>query len=173
MSVMLHGDSMSCTSLHDCSVPGYCSANQASWIADIAESCQQPVLMHCSRVKPAACCMQSRYRRIRQWQVMYAVQTLGDKWRSLERRKDRQRQAYESAISNAADLDLQQKLQEAADLVDQVTSIEVSSTSHVHILLALCSCTLGLLLARNTTSCSFSLCVIAQKYILSALGSMY
>lgn len=57
---------------------------------------------------------------------MYAVQTLGDKWRSLERRKDRQRQAYESAISNATDLDLQQKLQEAADQVDQATSIEVS-----------------------------------------------
>lgn len=74
--------------------------------------------------------MQSRHRRVRQWQVMYAVQALGDKWRSLERRKDRQRQAFETAVSNATDLDLQHNLQEAADQVDQTTSIEVCSCSH-------------------------------------------
>ena len=69
--------------------------------------------------------MQARHRRIRQWQVMYAVQAFGDKWRSLERRKDRQRQAFEAAISNATDLDLQHSLQEAADQVEQTSCIEV------------------------------------------------
>lgn len=56
---------------------------------------------------------------------MYAVQAFGDKWRSLERRKDRQRQAFEAAISNATDLDLQHNLQEAADQVEQTSCIEV------------------------------------------------
>lgn len=75
-------------------------------------------------------CVQSRYRRIRQWQVMYAVQAFGDKWRSLERRKDRQRQAFEAAISNASGLDLQSNLQEAADQVDQATSVEVRCATY-------------------------------------------
>ena len=56
---------------------------------------------------------------------MYAVQAYADKWRSLERRKDRQRQAFEAAIGNAIDLDLQHNLQEAADQLDQASSIEV------------------------------------------------
>ena len=62
---------------------------------------------------------------------MYAVQAFGDKWRSLERRKDRQRQAFEAAISTATDLDLQSNLQEAADQVDQATSIEVSHATEL------------------------------------------
>ena len=56
---------------------------------------------------------------------MYAVQAFGDKWRSLERRKDRQSQAFEAAISNATDLDMQHNLQEAADQVEQTSCIEV------------------------------------------------
>ena len=56
---------------------------------------------------------------------MYAVQAYADKWRSLERRKDRQRQAFEAAVGNAIDLDLQRNLQEGADQIDQASSVEV------------------------------------------------
>jgi len=75
-----------------------------------------------------SCCallLQAHYRQIRQWQVLYAVQAFGDKWRALERRKDRQRQAFDTAIEMATDLDYQSALEDARDLLDQAMSHEV------------------------------------------------
>ena len=69
--------------------------------------------------------LQAHYRQIRQWQVLYAVQAFGDKWRALERRKDRQRQAFDTAIEMATDLDYQSALEDARDQLDQATSHEV------------------------------------------------
>lgn len=69
--------------------------------------------------------LQAHYRQIRQWQVLYAVQAIGDKWRALERRKDRQRQAFDTAIEMATDLDYQSALEDARDQLDQAMSHEV------------------------------------------------
>ncbi|KAL0039173.1 hypothetical protein WJX77_010168 [Trebouxia sp. C0004] len=68
--------------------------------------------------------LQAHYRQIRQWQVLYAVQAFGDKWRALERRKDRQRQAFDTAIEMATDLDYQSALEDARDQLDQAMSHE-------------------------------------------------
>lgn len=57
--------------------------------------------------------------------MLYAVQALADKWRSLERRKDRQRQAFDAAVALSTDTDFQQSLEEAKEQVDQAVSIEV------------------------------------------------
>ena len=70
-------------------------------------------------------CLQSQQRRIRQWTLLYGIQALADKWRSLERRKDRQRQAFDAAIALATDPDFQQSLENAKDQIDQAESIEV------------------------------------------------
>lgn len=69
--------------------------------------------------------LQAEHRRVRQWRVLYGLQALGDKWRSLERRKDRQRQAFDAAVALATDTDFQQSLEEAKEQVDQAVSIEV------------------------------------------------
>lgn len=69
--------------------------------------------------------LQARYRQMRQWPVLYAVQALGDRWRALERRKDRQRQAFDAAMGLATDLDFQQALGDAKEQLDQATSHEV------------------------------------------------
>ena len=69
--------------------------------------------------------LQAEQRRIRQWRLLYGIQALGDKWRALERRKDRQRQAFDAAIGLATDTDFQQSLEEAKEQVDQAVSIEV------------------------------------------------
>ena len=61
--------------------------------------------------------------------MLYAVQALADKWRSLERRKDRQRQAFDAAVALSTDTDFQQSLEEAKEQVDQAVSIEVQDLS--------------------------------------------
>ena len=53
------------------------------------------------------------------------MHALGDKWRSLERRKDRQRQAFDAAIELATDLDFQQALEDAREQIDQAALHEV------------------------------------------------
>lgn len=80
-------------------------------------------------------CLQARYRQVRQWQILYAVQAFGDKWRALERRKDRQRQAFDAAIELATDLDFQSSLEDARDQLDQAMSHEVSPPSSTVLLL--------------------------------------
>ena len=82
-------------------------------------------------------CLQARYRQIRQWQILYAVQAFGDKWRALERRKDRQRQAFDAAIELATDLDFQSTLEDARDQLDQAMSHEVSPLGSTLLLLDL------------------------------------
>lgn len=81
--------------------------------------------------------LQARYRQIRQWQILYAVQAFGDKWRALERRKDRQRQAFDGAIELATDLDFQSSLEDARDQLDQAMSHEVSPLCSTVLLLDL------------------------------------
>ena len=81
--------------------------------------------------------LQAHYRQIRQWQVLYAVQAFGDKWRALERRKDRQRQAFDTAIEMAIDLDYQSALEDARDLLDQAMSHEVKLLAEHHSCLGL------------------------------------
>lgn len=68
--------------------------------------------------------MQAHHRCIRQWRLLYAIQAWGDRWRALERRKDRQRQAFDSAVALATDTDFQQSLEEVKEQVDQAESIE-------------------------------------------------
>ncbi|KAL3162429.1 hypothetical protein ABBQ32_010098 [Trebouxia sp. C0010 RCD-2024] len=68
--------------------------------------------------------MQAHHRYIRQWRVLNSIQALGDKWRAVERRKDRQRQAFDTAIGLATDIDFQQGLKEAKEQIDQAASIE-------------------------------------------------
>lgn len=80
------------------------------------------------------CVVQSQHRQVRQWQVLYAVQAFGDKWRSLERRKDRQRQAFDAAIELASDLDYQQGLEDAQEQLDQAVSPEVFDDGDIHLL---------------------------------------
>lgn len=80
------------------------------------------------------CVVQSQHRQVRQWQVLYAVQAFGDKWRSLERRKDRQRQAFDAAIELASDLDYQQGLEDAQEQLDQAMSTEVFNDGDIHLL---------------------------------------
>ena len=77
--------------------------------------------------------MQARYRQLRQWQVLHAVQALGDKWRALERRKDRQRQAFDAAIELATDLDFQQALEDAKEQLEQAMSHEVLNAVQLRI----------------------------------------
>ena len=81
--------------------------------------------------------LQAHYRQIRQWQVLYAVQAFGDKWRALERRKDRQRQAFDTAIEMATDLDYQSALEDARDQLDQAMSHEVKLHAERHLCLDL------------------------------------
>lgn len=57
--------------------------------------------------------------------MLNSIQALGDKWRAVERRKDRQRQAFDTAIGLATDIDFQQGLKEAKEQIDQAASIEV------------------------------------------------
>ena len=83
------------------------------------------MISHCKLIRPLF--LQADHRRIRQWRLLYGVQALGDKWRSLERRKDRQRQAFDAAVALATDTDFQQSLEEAKEQVDQAVSVEVLS----------------------------------------------
>lgn len=78
----------------------------------------------CNVIRPLL--LQADHRRIRQWRLLYGIQALGDKWRSLERRKDRQRQAFDAAIDLATDTDFQQSVEEAKEQLDQAVSIEVN-----------------------------------------------
>ena len=60
------------------------------------------------------------------------MQAIGDKWRALERRKDRQRQALDTAIEMATDLDFQSALEDARDQLDQAMSHEVKLLAERH-----------------------------------------
>ena len=71
--------------------------------------------------------VQADQRRVRQWRLLYGVQALADKWRAIERRKDRQRQAFDAAINLASDSDFQQSLDDARYQIEQAASIEVTS----------------------------------------------
>ena len=82
---------------------------------------------------------------MRHWPVMYAVHAFGDKWRSLERRKDRQRQAFDAAIELAVDLDFQQALEDAREQVDQAASHEVDQIM-LHLLCFGDACLIALVL---------------------------
>lgn len=47
------------------------------------------------------CARQPEGRRIRRFEVLYAVQRLGDRWRKLKRRKEVRAKAYEAAMDDA------------------------------------------------------------------------
>ena len=87
--------------------------------------------MTCLHATLNHCVPQARHRQIREWQVLYAVQAFGDKWRSLERRKDRQRQAFDAAIELATDPDFQQALEDAREQLDQAMSNDVCVKNHM------------------------------------------
>lgn len=70
---------------------------------------------------------------MRQWRLLYGIQALADKWRAIERRKDRQRQAFDAAISLATDTDFQQSLDDARYQIEQAASIEVTCSVSVAI----------------------------------------
>eukprot|EP00887_Chlorella_sp_A99_P000019 scaffold16.g19.t1 len=68
--------------------------------------------------------MQARHRRIRRWDVLWAVEELAERWRTLQRRREARAAAYERALSAARDDWEQGMLQRCLELLQEGTSLE-------------------------------------------------
>jgi transcriptional accessory protein Tex/SPT6 len=63
-------------------------------------------------------------RRVRRWDVLWAVQKLTQKWKSLQRLKEAREKSFNEALTAATTVEERNAVQECLDALETVTSIE-------------------------------------------------
>lgn len=71
--------------------------------------------------------LQAHHRRIRRYEVLYAVQALAQRWRALQVRREARQQAYEKALGDTMHSAEQAAIQACLDLLRAADSMEVRS----------------------------------------------
>lgn len=69
--------------------------------------------------------VQPTHRRIRRFEVLYAVQQLAQRWRAMQVRREARRQAYGRALSETMHSGEQAAIQSCLALLEKADSMEV------------------------------------------------